>query len=109
MLSDNLRDNVLQTMVMLKNCTSIDPNVKHTKNDSPKHILLPCVVTKMACKSRRDSGCKLLCRCVRHITDVEHTPKRSRDANLVKIKHDNKGIRCLELSCDVPASMKQNC
>ena len=88
-------------------CVFIDPDVKHTKFDSPVHILLPCIATEMAYKSRRDSGFASLHRCVRHATDKKCYPRRISDIKLIMLDINENNTFPLEWSSDMPDSMKK--
>ena len=86
----------------MKLCLEIDPDCKHTKFESPMHVLLPKAVTEIAFKNRSDSGYRLLSRCVRHIMCT----KKISEIKIIKIEHDGKENTCFEWSSLFPASMK---
>ena len=47
--------------------------------------LIPCAVTEMAYRRRRDSGHRLVHRYARHIIDVKYSPRRISDIKMMKI------------------------
>ena len=69
-----MRPHIPQTLKFLEMCVSINPDVKYTKFDSPIYGLMPSAVTEIAYRSRRESGHRLLHRCVRHATGDKHAP-----------------------------------
>ena len=101
------RNEVPRILKLLSNCVTFDPTVKYTKFDSPVYGVIPVIVTEIANKSRRDSGYRLCCRCVRHATDTKFYPKQISDIRVIEITNNGKKEICYEWSCQIPASMKQ--
>ena len=87
-------------------CVQFDKKVKFTKFDSPVYGIVPCMITKIANDSRRDSGFRLLSRCVRHSTDSKFYPGKLSFIKVVDCKVNSEKKTLFEWSCDVPASMK---
>ena len=86
----NIREHVTSIMKLFKSCVSVNPDAKHAKFDSTIYSLLPSAITEIAFNSRRHAGCRLLERCVCHMTDAEHARKRSSAVKLVKMCTENK-------------------
>ena len=76
-------------MILLECCVLIDKDTKFTNFDSSIHSLMPEAITKMANESRRDSGYRLISRCVRHVTDLGHAPKRISDVKIIKMSYQH--------------------
>ena len=79
------------------------------KIDSLICSLIPILATCMLHDRKRDSSYRLLHSCIRRTIDSQCTPKRSCCTSLGLIKHDNKGILCLDSSSNVLGPMKDQC
>ena len=87
-------------------CVTLDKKVKYTKFDSPVYTIVPTIITNIANKSRRDSGYRLLTRCVRHSTDAKYYPTKLSDIKIIKCNLNGSPVLALDWCCQVPASMK---
>ena len=88
---ETLRPLIPQTLKFIKMCVSINPGVKHTKFDSPICSLMSSTVAEIACRSRRDSGHRLLHRCVHYVTDAKYAPKQLSHLTIFNVSGRNHG------------------
>ena len=101
------RNEVPGLLKLLSSCVTFDPTVKYTKFDSPVYKVIPVIITEIANKSRRDSGYRLCCRCVRHATDANFYPKQISDVRAIEITKNGRKEIVYEWSCKIPASMNK--
>ena len=95
-----------QLLSFLASCVSFDKDIKFTDFDSPVYKIVPIMITKIAYGSRRDSGFRLLKRCVRHSTDAKYYPGKISVVTIYQSTIEGREKILLDWSCSIPASMK---
>ena len=87
------------------NFVTFEETVRHTTYDSPIYNVIPRIFTDIANKSRCDSGFRLLMRCARHTMDSKSITKRLQGIQVIKTED---GTLAFNMTCEVPASMKES-